>query len=77
MWILGWKILRYSQQLCDVYSFIYRTDIFEEKGLNIPTTWEDVNDVAAKLTTEDMYGMSLAGLGEQVGQFWRARYIWD
>ncbi len=60
---------------CDVYSFIYRTDIFEEKGLNIPTTWEDVNDVAAKLTTEDMYGMSLAGLGEQVGQFWSARYI--
>ena len=60
---------------CDVYSFIYRTDIFEGAGLKPPTNWYEVNEIAAKLTTDEIYGSVLAGLGEQVGQFWRARYL--
>jgi len=60
---------------CDVYSFIYRTDLFEEAGLEPPQTWEEVNEIAAALTTDDIHGHVLAGLGEQVGQFWRARYL--
>ena len=61
---------------CDVYSFIYRKDLFEKAGVNPPTTWDEVNTVSAKLTSGGvLFGMSLAGLGEQVGQFWRARYI--
>lgn len=39
----------------------YRTDIFEEHGLEWPTTWEEFFDVAQELTNEDedFYGASI------------------
>ena len=41
-----------------------RTDIFEEKGLEVPTTWEELVAVAAKLTdsSSSQYGFSFRGI---------------
>lgn len=39
----------------DVYALYYRADIFEEMGLEVPTTWDELNDVAAKLSADGKY----------------------
>jgi ABC-type glycerol-3-phosphate transport system substrate-binding protein len=39
----------------DVYGLYYRADQFEEKGISVPTTWEDMQAAAAKLA-EDTNG---------------------
>ncbi|ROR73950.1 sugar ABC transporter substrate-binding protein [Bogoriella caseilytica] len=39
----------------------YRPDLFEEAGLEPPTTFEELREVAAELTTEDRYGIALPG----------------
>lgn len=39
----------------DVYALYYRADIFEQKGLEPPTTWEELIDVGQKLA-EDVDG---------------------
>lgn len=41
---------------------IYRKDIFDAQGLEIPTTWEDFVDVAKALTGENTYGVTLVGV---------------
>ncbi|NQS88431.1 extracellular solute-binding protein [Patescibacteria group bacterium] len=72
----GWYGTYYGiPTACDVYSIIYRTDVFIKAALTPPGDWEEFNTVAEKLTRGNMYGSALAGLAEQVGQFWRARYI--
>lgn len=38
---------------------IVRQDIFEAKGLEVPTTIEDYMSVVANLTTDDMYGAAM------------------
>jgi multiple sugar transport system substrate-binding protein len=43
----------------DVFVFYYRKDIFEENGLEPPTTWEEFAEIGQKLTDKygpDMYG---------------------
>jgi multiple sugar transport system substrate-binding protein len=46
-----------------VYGLWYREDLFEEAGLEPPTTYEELVEVAAALTNEDegVYGLSLPG----------------
>lgn len=41
----------------------YRSDIFEEAGLEVPTTWEEYREVAKTLTKEDegFYGTCIEG----------------
>lgn len=43
----------------DPRGIIYRKDLFEEKGLEIPTSWDELYDVAVALTdpSNGMYGM--------------------
>ncbi|MFD6142359.1 ABC transporter substrate-binding protein [Promicromonospora sp. NPDC060271] len=38
----------------------YRTDLFEEAGLEPPTTYDDLRAAAEELTTEGRYGVTLA-----------------
>jgi len=37
----------------------YRTDLLEDAGLDVPTTWEELRHVAEVLTTDDVYGLSV------------------
>jgi multiple sugar transport system substrate-binding protein len=47
------------------YALVYNKEMFEEAGLEVPTTWDEVADAAAALTTDDRYGIYLPiGTGE-------------
>ncbi len=39
----------------DVYALYYRADLFEQKGLQVPKTWDELLDVAKKLGEGDKY----------------------
>jgi multiple sugar transport system substrate-binding protein len=39
----------------DVYALYYRADLFEQKGLKVPTTWAELDDVSKKLAEGDKY----------------------
>lgn len=39
----------------DTYALYYRSDLFEQKGLQVPKTWDELRDVAKKLTEGDKY----------------------
>ncbi len=39
----------------DVYALYYRADLFEQKGLKVPTTWAELADVSQKLVEGDKY----------------------
>jgi multiple sugar transport system substrate-binding protein len=39
----------------DVYALYYRADLFEQKGLQVPKTWDDLMDVSQKLAEGDKY----------------------
>jgi multiple sugar transport system substrate-binding protein len=61
--ISGWKGKLYRLPWGnDTEIFFYRTDFFQEAGVKIPTTWDDLLDVAKKLTKgTDRYGIALSG----------------
>jgi ABC-type glycerol-3-phosphate transport system substrate-binding protein len=39
----------------DVYALYYRSDLFEQKGLQVPTTWDELKTAAQKLAEGDKY----------------------
>ena len=39
----------------DTYALYYRADLFEQKGLQVPKTWDELKDVAKKLSEGDKY----------------------
>ncbi len=39
----------------DVYALYYRSDLFDQKGLQVPKTWDDLKAVAHKLAEGDKY----------------------
>lgn len=40
---------------------VYRKDLFEKDGVEVPTTWEELVAAAKKLTHDDQYGITLVG----------------
>jgi ABC-type glycerol-3-phosphate transport system substrate-binding protein len=60
----------------DAYSVFYRTDIFEENGIEADPdwTWDDYLKIAKKLTKGGMYGTSLAGVKHQQNVYFINRY---
>jgi multiple sugar transport system substrate-binding protein len=47
------------------YALVYNKEMFDEAGVEVPTTWDEVADAAAALTTDDRYGIYLPiGTGE-------------
>jgi len=55
------EAITYNQQIVaalydfDVYALYYRADLFEQKGLAVPTTWAELADVSQKLAEGDKY----------------------
>lgn len=50
------------------YAVVYRMDIFEEKGIAIPTTWDEFVEVCKKLTDDEHYGMAMVGVRNSSGE---------
>lgn len=50
---------------------VYRTDLFEEAGVEVPTTWDDLVSVGQQLTGDGAYGIALVGTkdGSGAGRF--------
>lgn len=46
---------------------LYRKDIFDEKGVEVPTTWDEMVEAAQALTDGDSYGMALVGTNDGSG----------
>ena len=73
-----WDDVRFGiPNACDAYGIIYRTDIFEEKGITVDPvnwTWEEYADLAKQLTDGDMFGTAIAGVKHQLDAYWTARY---
>lgn len=46
---------------------LYRKDIFDEKGLSIPTTWDAFVETAQALTVDGNYGITLVGTKDSSG----------
>lgn len=46
---------------------LYRKDIFDEKGVEVPTTWDELVAAAQALTDGDSYGMALVGTNDGSG----------
>lgn len=44
---------------CETLGLFYDADALNEAGLEPPTTWEELQNVAEKLTTDDRYGIVL------------------
>jgi multiple sugar transport system substrate-binding protein len=47
-------------------ALFYHKDLLEEKGIEPPTTWDELKDSAMKLTTEDQFGF---GMNPQINYF--------
>jgi multiple sugar transport system substrate-binding protein len=61
----------------DAYGIIYRTDIFEEAGIEVDPenwTWDEYAQIAEQLTTDEMFGTAIAGVKHQLDAYWTARY---
>ncbi len=58
-----------------VYWNLYRKDVLEELGLDVPTTWEDVLDVGEVISREtDMYGFVLNASPEQTPEWMKNHF---
>lgn len=55
------KAITYNGQIIsalydfDTYALYYRNDLFQQKGLQVPTTWDELMTVAKALHENDMY----------------------
>lgn len=59
------------------YALVYNKEMFDEAGLDVPTTWDEVADAAEALTTDDRYGIYLPiGTGEWPVFTWQAM-LWS
>ena len=48
----------------------YNTALFEEAGAMVPTTWDELIDVAEKFKMADIPAFALGSLNRWPGQFW-------
>lgn len=65
-------------------AMLYRTDRFEEAGLDVPTTWDEFLECSKALTTDsdgdgeiDQWGFSMVGSNNSSGQSRFMSYLWS
>ncbi len=54
----------------------YNKDMFEEAGVEPPTTWAEIKEVAGKLTTEDVYGIAFSAPATEEGTWQFEPWFW-
>ncbi|SCP98385.1 ABC transporter substrate-binding protein [Anaerobium acetethylicum] len=50
-------------------SLFYNKDLLDAAGCEVPETWDELEEVAAKVTTSDTYGLSICARGDEEGTF--------
>lgn len=72
----AWKSVEYHGRYygvpfcCNNTAIIYNRQMFEEKNLKIPGTWEEFKDAAAALTEEgNCYGFAMSAISGEQGAF--------
>ncbi|WP_022917946.1 ABC transporter substrate-binding protein [Ruania albidiflava] len=54
----------------------YRTDLLDQAGLEVPSTWEELRHAAEVLTTDDVYGLSVPmGSGDMMATRFLNYYV--
>ena len=60
----------------EVGALEYNPDLFEAAGVEPPTTFDELREVAAELTTDDVYGIALPGISaDGSGDFFLMNFI--
>lgn len=54
----------------------YNKEVFQEAGLELPTTWEELVNVAAQLTTSDRYGILIPTSPDYYQNFVFYPFLW-
>ncbi|UYO97350.1 ABC transporter substrate-binding protein [Microbacterium sp. M28] len=54
----------------------YNADILDAAGIAPPTTWAELKDAAAKLTTGDQYGMAFSAIATYEGSWQFLPFMW-
>jgi multiple sugar transport system substrate-binding protein len=54
----------------------YNTALFEEAGLEPPTTWEELTSTAESLTEGDRFGLAVSGIKSEEGTFQWLPFLW-
>src|SRR5690606_33994848 len=54
----------------------YRKDLYEQKGLKVPTTWEQMQENAKALTDDKSFGVSHPIGSNGAGQWMSIGYMW-
>ncbi len=54
---------------CNSTALIYNRELLEEKGLQPPTSWEELREVARVLTKADRSGFAMCGIAAEQGAF--------
>lgn len=63
---------------CNCLSLFYNKDMFEAAGITeVPTTWEELKETAAKLTTDSVTGLAFCSLQNEEGTFNFAPWLWS
>ncbi len=57
-------------------ALFYNKDMFEKAGLEPPTTWAEVKDVAAKLTGNGVYGIAFSAPATEEGSWQFEPWFW-
>lgn len=54
---------------CNTIALFYNVDMLEEAGVEVPATWDELVDAAAKLTTDEHTGFAFCGAKTGEGAF--------
>ena len=55
----------------------YNKDMLDAAGCSIPTTWDELKDVAAKCTKDNVYGFAFSSLQNEEGTFNFLPWVWS
>ena len=57
-------------------ALFYNVDMLAAAGVEPPTTWAEVKDVAAKLTTDETYGIAFSAVATEEGSWQFEPWFW-
>ncbi|MGO1945300.1 extracellular solute-binding protein [Brachybacterium sp. JB7] len=58
-------------------ALFYDVTALEEAGVEPPTTWDELREAAAALTTEDRYGLAFSAIASYEGTFQLMPFMWS
>ena len=63
---------------CNCLSLFYNEDMFEEAGITeVPTTWDELQETAEKLTNDSVTGLAFCSLQNEEGTFNFSPWLWS